>query len=189
MPLAAHRFTVDEYHRMGEAGVFHEDDRVELVDGQIVEMSPIGVSHAACVTRLNQAFAALAARGRATVGVQNPAVLGRHEEPQPDIAVLHYRRDGYGEAHPGPGDVFLLVEVADSSLGYDRGTKLPLYARSGVPEVWLVNLPGDVVEVFRQPREGRYRDERTARRGETIAPLAFPDLELRCDDILGLREG
>ena len=185
MPLTAHRFTVDEYHRMGEAGVFHEDDRVELIDGQVVHMTPIGRHHAACVNRLTAAFGAAMAAGQASVGVQNPVVLERHAEPQPDLAVLRYRRDGYQAAHPGPADVLLLIEVADSSLDYDRGTKVPLYAGTGISEVWVVDLTGDAVDVFREPRDGRYTAMRTAHRGETLTPLALPQLGLRVDDILG----
>jgi Uma2 family endonuclease len=185
MPLTEHRFTVAEYHRMGEAGIFHEDDRVELLDGQIVEMTPIGPPHRACVNRLTGLFAPLLTSGRATLSIQNGFVLDAHDEPEPDVAVLHHRADGYLTPDPGPDHTFLLVEVADSSLQHDRHDKLPRYAAAGIPEIWLVNLPGDAVEIYRDPREGRYRDLRTARRGATIAPLAFPDLTLRVDEILG----
>ena len=184
MPLTLYRFTVDEYHRMGEAGVFHEDDRVELIDGQIVHMTPIGTHHAACVKRLLERLAPLAGH-QATLGIQDPVVLDEHAEPQPDVAVLRYRADGYQHAHPRPADVLLLIEVADSSLDYDRGTKVPQYAQAGIPEVWLVNLPGDAVEIFRQPRAGRYTEVRTARRGDTVTPLQLSQPALRVDDILG----
>jgi Uma2 family endonuclease len=184
MPLAVHRFTVDQYHRMGEAGVFHEDDRVELIHGQVVVMTPIGGDHLSCVNRLNALFAPLAG-SRATLSVQNPVVLDRHEEPQPDFTALRYREDGYKARRPHAADCLLVIEVGDSSAASDRKTKLPLYARARILEAWLVNLPDDAVEIYRTPRAGRYHDVRTARRGETIAPLAFSDLALRVDDILG----
>ena len=186
MPLAGHRFTVDEYHRMGEAGVFHEDDRVELIDGQVVEMTPIGPAHSGCVNRLNALFAPLAGR-QSTVSVQNPVVMGEHEEPQPDFAVLRYRADGYRERHPGTPDVLLVIEVADTSVEADRRTKIPLYARTGIPEAWLVNLPADTIECYREPGAGAggYASLRTAKRGETLTPLQVPGIKLRVDDILG----
>src|SRR3989304_2992295 len=109
MPLTAHRFTVDEYHRMGEAGVFHEDDRVELIDGQIVEMSPIGLAHASCVTRLLALFRRLPDTAT-TISIQNPVVVGKHAQPQPDVALLRYRADGYADRHPAAHDALLLVE-------------------------------------------------------------------------------
>jgi Uma2 family endonuclease len=185
MPLTVHRFTVDEFQRMGDAGIFDEDDRVELIRGQVVEMSPIGVPHASCVKRLTSLFARLATAARATLSVQDPLVLGRHDEPQPDLALLRYRHDGYATGHPGPPDVLLVIEVADSTVARDRGEKLPLYAAAGIPEMWLVNLPGDHVEVHRQPSGESYADVRTARRGETVTPLAFPDLSLSVEEILG----
>jgi Uma2 family endonuclease len=183
MPLTHHRFTVDEYHRMGEAGIFHEDDRVELLDGQIVEMTPIGPRHAGCVNRLTGLFASVA--GRVTLSIQNPLVLDRHQEPQPDFAMLRHRADGYRARHPGPADVLLVVEVGDTSVASDRLSKIPLYAAVGIPEAWLVDLPADTVEVYRQPQAGRYADVRTAQRGETITAAQFPDVTLRVDEILG----
>jgi Uma2 family endonuclease len=184
MPLAAHRFTVDEYHRMGEAGVLHEDDRVELLDGQIVQMTPIGIRHAACVNRLNALIIGLAGT-QATVSIQNPLILGEHEEPQPDVAVLRYRADGYQTGHPRALDTLLVVEVADTSLAYDRDVKVPRYARAGVPEVWLVDLAADRIEVYRQPAAERYADVRAASRGEMLSPLHFPTVTLATDEILG----
>jgi Uma2 family endonuclease len=184
MPLTEHRFTVDEYHRMGEAGIFHEDDRVELIRGRIVQMSPIGRRHAGCVKYLGNTLIRLLGP-RAVIGIQDPVITDAEGEPQPDVAVLAPRPGFYRDRHPAPADILLLIEVADTSLDYDRGEKLPLYAEAGVREVWLVNLPGDAIEVYRDPRDGRYADVRTARRGETIAPLAFPDLTLAVSEILG----
>jgi Uma2 family endonuclease len=185
MPLAVHRFTVADLERMVRAGILQEDERVELLDGQIVEMSPINPPHASCVNRLTRLLAPLLASRQATVTIQNHLVLGPHQAPQPDVAVVRYRADGYRAGHPGPADTFLVVEVADSSLAKDRERKIPLYARSGIPEAWLANLPGDALEIYREPREGTYTDVRTARRGETVSPLAFPNLAFQVDDILG----
>jgi Uma2 family endonuclease len=184
MPLTQHRFTVDEYHRMGQAGVFREDDRVELIRGHIVEMTPIGPEHAGCVDYLAHALDRGLA-SRAIVRVQNPVVLDRHVELQPDLALLRPRPGFYRNAHPGPADTLLIVEVADTSLQYDREEKLALYAEAGIPEVWLVDLPGKVIETYREPRGGGYRVARTARRGESVAPRAFPDLSLTVEDVLG----
>ena len=184
MPLTARRFTVDEYYRMGRAGVFHEDDRVELLDGLIVEMSPIGPGHAGCVTALTSLLTPLLA-GRAPVSVQNPVRLGEHSEPRPDVALLVPRADAYRTAHPQPEDVLLLIEVADASLEHDRDAKVPLYAAAGVPEVWLVSLTEDAITLYRDPLGGRYATVRTARRGETVTSLRVPSATLRVEDILG----
>jgi len=184
MPLTRHRFTVDEYHRMGEAGIFHEDDRVELIDGQVAEMTPIGPEHAACVDDLAR-WLTQRAGASLIVRIQNPLRLGTQDEPEPDLAVVRARPEGYRTAHPGPDDVLLVIEVADTSAHYDRQTKIPLYARAGIPEVWLVNLPAGTIEIHREPRGERYTDVRTARRGDTITPLEFPTVTLRVDEILG----
>ncbi|MBI2322519.1 MAG: Uma2 family endonuclease [Chloroflexi bacterium] len=177
-------FTVDEYYRMAAAGILHEDDRVELIEGEIVQMTAIGARHAAAVTRLNWAF--ISALGqRATVSPQNPLRLSQRSEPQPDVLLLKPRDDFYAAGHPGPADVLLLVEVMDSSAGYDRAVKLPLYARHGIPEVWLVDLEQERVEVYREPSAEGYRSSMTLRRGERQAPAAFPALALAVEDILG----
>ncbi len=185
MAIALRRFTVDEYRRMAQAGILGEDDHIELLDGQIVEMTPIGPPHRACVNRLNRLFAPLQTTSRATVSIQNGIVLGQHDAPEPDVAILRYRADGYLTVDPGPSNTLLIVEVADTSLEHDRREKLPRYAAAAIAETWLVNLPGEVVEMYSNPQEGQYRDVRTARHGETIAPLAFPDLALRAADMLG----
>jgi Uma2 family endonuclease len=184
MPLAAHRFTVDEYHRMADAGVFHEDDRVELLDGQIVQMTPIGVRHAACVNRLNALLIGLAGT-RATVSIQNPLILGEHEEPQPDVAVLRYRADGYQTGHPRAIDTLLVVEVGDTSLVYDRDVKVPRYARAAVPEVWLVDLTAERIAVHREPHAGRYTHVRSAGPGDILTPVHLPEITLAVTVILG----
>jgi Uma2 family endonuclease len=182
--LRRYRFTVDQYHQMGEAGVFDPECRVELVNGEIFEMSPIDPWHSGVVNRLNHRFVT-ALGDRAVVHVQNPVGLDSRSEPQPDIMLLRPRDDFYGTAHPGPEHAFLLVEVASTSLRHDRRRKLPLYARAGVPEVWIVNRQADAVEVFRGPSIKGYKEHETRRRGEQLAPLAFPDLRLPVSDILG----
>ena len=182
--IARRRFTVDEYHRMGQAGILREDDRVELIDGEIVEMTPIGSPHAACVTRLAHAFFAMVGR-HAAVRVQNPIALGATSEPQPDLALVRPRADFYAGGHPGPGDVWLVVEVADTSLTFDRTVKVPLYARAGIPEVWVVDLAGQRVEVYRRPAGGLYADVQRHERGQRLVCAAFPDLALSVDEALG----
>jgi len=168
-----HRWTVAEYHRMGEVGLLNEDSRVELIDGEIVEMAPIGSEHAG---HNNQLLSLLAYRlyGRAVVAGQNPVVLSSHEEPQPDIAVLRWRDDYYRTAHPHAEDVLLLVEIADSTLRYDRDVKVPLYASHGIPEVWLLDLQQKQLEIYRDPVRGQYR-QRDCRRAGQIAPILWPD--------------
>lgn len=177
-------FTVDEYHRMGEAGILREDDRVELIEGELITMTPIGSQHAACVDRLNHLLSRRLGR-RYIVRVQNPIRLGEYSEPQPDLAILKPHSDFYAQAHPTAEDVLLVVEVAETSAGYDREVKIPLYARSSIAEVWLVDLTEGRVEVYRQPSPQWYQDVRTFRRGEVVVPLALPDLPLAVNDVLG----
>ena len=178
------RFTIDDYHRMGEAGVFSEDDRVELLDGEIVEMSPIGIPHSSSVDRLNAFFARRLGR-RAILRVQGPIILDDYSEPQPDLSVLTPRPDFYGHAQPRPRDVLLAIEVMDSSRSYDRTLKLPLYARAGLREVWLVDLQAEVIERFRRPSLRTYREHETFGRGRVLTPLAFPRIRFRVNEILG----
>lgn len=183
MPLTVHRFTVEEYHRMGEAGVFHEDARVELIDGQVVEMTLIGPDHASCVNRLVEMFAPLA--GKVTLSPQNPVVVAEYQEPQPDVTVLKHRADGYRSRRPVAADVLLVIEVGDSSADRDRKRKVPVYAQAGIPECWLVDLPADRIQIYRHPSGGSYAEVATAARGATLTPLLLPDLQLSADRILG----
>src|SRR5881397_4121970 len=178
------RFTVDEYHRMGEAGILNEDDRVELIRGEIVQMSPIGIQHAACVARLTEILLGRL-RGRATLWPQNPLTILPDSEPQPDIILLRHRADFYAGELPGPDDVALLVEVADTSLRYDRHVKGPLYAEAGVQDYWIVDLTGGAVEVHREPVAGAFPLTERVARGGTLTPLAFPDTPLAAADVLG----
>ena len=181
----ARRFSVDEFERMVDARVFAPDDRLELIEGEILEMTPIGDPHASVVDRLT-AFLVTRLAGRAIVRVQGPVRFrALRSRPQPDLALLEPRPDYYASGAPGAGEIFLLVEVMDTSVEYDRRRKAPLYARAGVSEVWLVDIPAGAVEVHREPGAAGYRDVRTLRRGETLAPLAFPDLTLGVGDVLG----
>jgi Uma2 family endonuclease len=182
--IAKRWFTAAEYNRMGEAGILTEDDRVELIEGEIIEMSPIGRRHAACVDRLTELLSERLQR-RAIIRVQSPIVLNDYSEPQPDVALLKRRDDFYERSLPTPEDVLLVVEVADTTLEYDRQIKVPLYARAEIAEVWVVNLLGEQVEVYAQPANGVYHSERQARRGETINSPAPLGLTLSIDEILG----
>jgi Uma2 family endonuclease len=153
IPFAApsrHVVSVDAFHRMGETGILGPADRVELIDGEIIDMSPIGVLHAAIVARLASYFSQQLG-ARAIVWCQNPLRLDDISEPEPDIVILRPRADFYTTAHPGPADVLLVIEVADSSLAYDLGTKVPLYARHGIPEVWVIDAATRQTSVFRRP--------------------------------------
>jgi Uma2 family endonuclease len=154
-PVPRHRLTLAEYHRLGEAGVLGEADRVELIEGQLVDMSPIGTRHALAVDALVELLIT-AVTGRAGVRVQNPVDLNDRTEVQPDIALVRRPWQGYPAAHPGPIDIFLLIEVADTSLQTDRGAKLELYARAGIREFWIVDLTTDGVLVYRNPGDGSY---------------------------------
>jgi Uma2 family endonuclease len=178
------RFTVDEFYRMAEAGIIKEGDRVELIEGQIVEMSPIGSRHAAAVDRGCAVWRRLLGE-RAIIRSQNPVRLDEHSEPEPDIALLRPRPDFYASAHPGAADVYVVVEVAETSYLYNRRVKLSMYARSGMAEVWLLDLGGRRLEVFRDPAPEGYRTRLALDPGATIAPLAFPDALVPVDDLLG----
>jgi Uma2 family endonuclease len=179
----SHRwFTVSDYHQMVVAGILREDDRVELIDGEIIDMSPVGGWHVACVSRLNRLL--IRALGDdAIVNIQSPVRLGKHQEPEPDAAVVRVR--DYGHELPAAHDVLLLIEVSDTTLGYDRGRKLRLYARSGIPEYWIVDLQGDAIERHTDPVEGAYRVTMRVRRGKEIESLTVPGLAFKADDVLG----
>ena len=177
-------FTVDSYHRLAELGILDEDDRVELLDGQIVEMTPIGGAHAACVIRLTNLLARRAPQDT-SVSMQNPVVLAERWEPQPDVALLR-RPDGYAGAWlPGPRDILLVIEVADTSLERDRDVKIPRYAAAGIAEAWLVDLVADAITVYRGPGPDGYGDVITVPRGETLRPLLLPGVSITAVEILG----
>ena len=180
------RFTVDEYHRMAEIGILHEDDRIELMDGDILEMAAIGSRHMACVNDLTH-WAVSHVGDRAIVSIQNPVRLSSGREPEPDVVLLRPRPDRYRASIPTAADVLLLVEVSDTTLGYDRDYKLARYAEAGIPEVWIFDLDSEPerVLVYRSPRDGRYHDAAIVERGGTLSPAAFPDLTLQVERILG----
>lgn len=182
--LLRRRFTAEEYHRMARAGVFSEDDRVELIEGEIIEMTPIGARHAACVRRLDHLFTSRLGQ-QVTVSVQNPLHLGPHSEPQPDLALLRPRLDFYAQAHPGPADAWLVVEVADTSADFDRTVKIPLYARAGISTVWLIDLSTESIDVHSDPTPEGFRSVQRVQRGQTIPLQAFPDISVPVDTILG----
>ena len=177
-------FSADQYQKMGEAGIFQAEDRVELLAGEIYEMAPIGSWHSGEVDAFTQRFV-LAFSGRAIVRVQGSFRLAPDSEPEPDLLLLRPQPDFYRSALPGPGDVLLLVEVADTSLGYDRNLKLPLYAAGGIQDVWIVNRSEEQIEVYRDPSENRYQSKSVSKRGTGVAPLAFPDVVISVDEILG----
>lgn len=179
-----HLFTVEEYHRIGEAGLLAPDQRVELLRGEIIEGTPIGSGHASTVDRLTRLLV-LATGDRAVVRVQGPVQLSELSEPQPDLALLRPRSDFYQASHPGPADVFLLVEVADTTRRWDRTVKRPLYAGAGIPEVWIVDLAARVVEVCVDPAPEGYRQVRQVPPGASVSPVAFADLAVAVADILG----
>lgn len=180
--LSRRRFDVDEYHGMARAGILHEDDHVELIDGELIEMPAVGSRHISCVGRLNRMLVQ-ALGDRAFVTVQSPVRLDRYSEPEPDVAVLRPRADDYARGTAGPDDTLLLIEVADSSLPIDRGVKLPLYAAAGIDEVWIVDLTAETVEVHREPK-GRSYEVCTRVTEGVVASLAFPEVALAVRDIL-----
>ncbi len=178
------RFTVEEYHAMAEAGILSEDDRVELIEGQIMFMSPIGSHHYSSVNRLNKLFV-LGLQDRAVAHVQNPVRLDEGTEPEPDLTLLRPRDDFYAGRMPTPEDVLLLIEVADTSLGFDRTVKIPLYARHGISEVWLIALKEEYAEVYRRPAADGYGNITRYGRGDTLGVAALPDVNFSVDEVLG----
>jgi Uma2 family endonuclease len=176
------RFTVWDYHRMAEVGILMEDDPVELIDGEIVKMPAIGARHINCVNRLTQLLVRRLGDD-VVVSIQNPVRLDEYHEPQPDATMIRARE--YGDDLPAPRDVLLLIEVADTSLGYDRGRKLPLYARFEIPEYWLVDLQGEEIERHTSPVEDTYGVTVRVRRGQEIESLTLPELVLKVDEVLG----
>lgn len=182
--VARRYFNVDEYYRMAEAGILSADDHVELIEGEIVRMIPVNPPHAGCVDRLND-FLGQHLNRRAIVRVQSPIRLHDLSEPEPDLALLRPRSDFYSRSHPTAEDVFLLVEISDSTSKYDRDVKLPVYARAGISEVWIINLGKEIVETYFQPVNGRYTKTQKAGRGKSVAVMSFPDIMVSVDIILG----
>ncbi|MBV8856901.1 MAG: Uma2 family endonuclease [Acidobacteria bacterium] len=182
--LDRYSFTAEEFERMGEAGILRQDARLELIEGEIYEMSPIGNAHAACVKHLNRLLQRLF-DGVHTIGVQDPVRLSDFSEPQPDISLLRWRDDDYREGHPAPTDILLLIEVADTTVVKDKAVKIPLYARSGVPEAWVVNIDDEVVEVYSAPTQGSYRRVEVFGRGEEARSHTLEGLTVNVSELLG----
>lgn len=180
-----HRLSVGDYYRMAEAGILAPDARVELIEGEVLDMAPIGTRHNGCVNFLSNTLIAVL-RERAIVQTQGPIRLDAFSEPQPDLALLRPRPDFYASAHPTPADVLLVIEVADTTLAFDREVKVPLYARFAIPEVWLVDVEGRVLHRYREPAAGAYvRVDRPALQG--LAPAALPDAALDLAGLFGAR--
>ena len=177
-------FTVDDYYRMADAGILTASDRVELIDGEIIQMTPIGVRHLGCVNATTAVFV-VAFRKRAVISGQNPVQLSNFTEPQPDIVLLKPRKDFYRGKKPEAADALLVVEVADTTLPYDRKVKLPHYAAAGVPEVWIEDINGGRILVFRDPVGRDYQTRLILKRGESISVQAFPDIVFAVTDFLG----
>jgi Uma2 family endonuclease len=178
-----HRLDVGAYYKMAEAGILAPNDRVELIDGEIFDMVPIGSAHTGKTNRLNWLFARAAADGHVLVSVQSPLRLDVHNEPEPDLLLLKPRADHYQSRHPNAADVLLLVEVSETSLAYDRGTKLALYARFGVPEVWIVDLIGAAVEVYREPAGDAYALKERLTSG-SLAPVLVAGVMIDAGELL-----
>jgi Uma2 family endonuclease len=177
-------FTVDEFCRMGEAGIFGEESRLELIEGEILEMSAPGIRHVSCVNRASALFASRLA-GKAMFSVQNPVLLSNDTMPQPDIVLARPRENFYSDRRITPADTVLVLEVSDTTLRYDRKRKMPLYAKWGVPELWIENLGNDVILVFRDPGPSGYATSITLHRGKSIALAEFPDVTFTVDELLG----
>jgi Uma2 family endonuclease len=170
-----HRFNVKEYYRMAETGVLRPDARVELLDGKVIDMSPIGPFHGSITKYLSKIFFG-AAKGRWITAVQDPVRLDDHSEPQPDLMLLKPVADFYRKRHPQPEDVFLLIEVSDTTLTTDRDDKIPAYGHAGITEVWIINLADLTIEVYREPHFTGYGSKTILRAGEKVSPQAFPDV-------------
>lgn len=184
VPLKRYHFNVSEFYRMADAGILTEDDRVELIEGEIIEMSPTGSRHASCVAILTKLLVETTG-DEAFVWAQNPIRLNDFSEPQPDVSLLRRRDDSYRQAHPTPDDVLLLVEVSDTTAAYDKRVKVPLYARAGVVEVWVVDLAQEKIEIYARPVGGSYQQFAEVNRGESVTSATVPGLTLAVEDIIG----
>jgi Uma2 family endonuclease len=175
--------TVEEYHRMAEVGLLNEDSRVELIEGEIIDMAPIGTGHGGTVMQLDQLLQD-AARGHAYVLAQLVVRLSDISEPQPDFALVKPRADFYKKKHPGPADTFLIIEVSESSLRYDLQVKAPLYARHGIPEYWIIDMKGRRVRFFRSPESGQYADVTSTGTPGVVGPVALPEVQIDLTHVL-----
>ena len=184
MEMIRRPITVAEYNRMAEVGILDPDERVELLDGDIVVVPPQGPEHASIITRTHEELVRRLER-RAIVTSQIPVILSDRSEPEPDIAVLARRDDYYKSALPSAADIRALVEVADSSLRIDRGAKLRIYSEAGIEEYWVIDVKRNVIEVYREPRDGRYESLTTLCPGDDASFLAFPDDVFTVDELIG----
>jgi Uma2 family endonuclease len=181
--LLTRKFTVDEYYRMAEVGIIGPEDRVELIDGQIIQMSPPGVRHIAATHRAPTLFTEALGR-QVIVSVQNPLRLDRFNEPQPDIIILKPQPDFYASRNAGPADASLVIEISETSLSYDQKIKVPHYAGKRIPEVWIEDLKHDVLIVYRDPGGDTYQTNFTLKRGQLVSPLEFPHITFKVEDLL-----
>ena len=177
------KFTVEEYFQMVKAGIIQQGERVELIEGEILNVPPMEYPHSSGIIRYNRVFGRLAEE-RFTVLVQAPLPLGGNSAPEPDLALLKYREDDYAGGFPSSEDVLLVIEVSDSSPAYDRGVKAHIYGRAGIPETWVLNLPGDSIERFTEPGPEGFAQHTILRRGEKVTPVALSDMELVVEDLL-----
>jgi Uma2 family endonuclease len=181
-PLPRHKLNLEDYHRMIEAGIFTPNQRIELLEGKLFDMAPIGPAHSGTTNYLTRLFFQ-AVGDKAIVSVQNPVMLGDNSEPQPDLMILRSREDFYRSSHPVAEEVLLLVEIADTSASSDRSYKIPLYARHGIPEVWLLDVKRQQLEIHTQPEQGQYRQVHLAQTDEAIRLSQLPEIEINVRQI------
>lgn len=175
-----YRISVDDFHKMGEAGIFTEDDRIELIEGELIEMAPIGGPHMNVVNKLTRLLVT-AVGDQGVVSIQNPVILPPYSEPQPDVTILKPGFDNLAAGVPRGSDVLLLIEVADTALAYDRGRKLPLYAQHGVSEIWIVNIAAKRLEIYGEPGPSGYRRKLELGPGDEVSPAALPGVKIQVD--------
>jgi Uma2 family endonuclease len=181
--IAKKLFTVYDYHKMGDAGILRHDDRVELIRGEIVEMSPINPRHNGTINRANRALVSIVGNA-AVVGVQGSIRLNEYSEPQPDFCLLRSRDDFYTTTYATPKDILLIIEVSDTSLNYDRKVKMQLYAETGVPEYWISDLQADRVVTYCDPAGVTYQTVREFHRGAHLTPQQLPDCRIPVESLL-----
>jgi len=175
-------FSVDEYHKMVENGILSESDNVELIDGEILKMAPIGSRHAAFVDFISDLFRSLI-KQQVIIRIQNPVYVSNYSEPEPDIAIVKYRKDFYIKSHPKKEDILLIIEITESSINYDREIKLPKYAEALITEVWILIIPEDKLEIYRNPVNGKYQDVLILDKQKKITPLNFKYIEILVGDL------
>jgi Uma2 family endonuclease len=175
-------FNVAQYYKMAEVGILGVEQRTELIEGEIIQMSPIGAKHAGTINRLTRVLSPLVSN-QAIISIQNSIRLNTNSEPQPDLAILRFRDDCYTDCHPTPADIFLLIEVSDSTLKYDREIKVPLYAKAGIPEVWIANIEAQLFEVYRSPSQDSYQKIQSYSKGEVIQIEMLADIAIAIDEI------